>query len=60
MKKYENIAYQNNYSLIGGLDEVGRGCIAGPVVCALVILPKDYNNPEINDSKLLSPKNVNF
>lgn len=56
MKKYEKIAYQQNYRLIGGLDEVGRGCIAGPLVCALVILPKDYNNNQINDSKLLSHK----
>ncbi|MDK2819934.1 MAG: ribonuclease HII [Mycoplasmataceae bacterium] len=56
MKKYEKIAYQQNYQLIGGLDEVGRGCIGGPLVCALVILPVDYDNKEINDSKLLSAK----
>lgn len=56
MKKYEKIAYQQNYQLIGGLDEVGRGCVGGPLVCALVILPKDYDNHEINDSKLLSSK----
>lgn len=56
MKQYEKEAYQNNYKLVGGLDEVGRGCIAGPLVCALVILPKDYDNSEINDSKSLSSK----
>ncbi|MGL4343278.1 MAG: ribonuclease HII [Metamycoplasmataceae bacterium] len=54
MKRYEEKAYQQNYQLIGGLDEVGRGSIAGPLVCAIVILPKDYNNLEINDSKLLT------
>lgn len=37
-----------------GCDEVGRGCIAGPVVAAAVILPFDYQNEEINDSKQLT------
>ncbi len=37
-----------------GCDEVGRGCLAGPVVAAAVILPGDYQNPWINDSKKLS------
>ncbi|WP_339867209.1 ribonuclease HII [uncultured Algoriphagus sp.] len=36
-----------------GCDEVGRGCLAGPVVAAAVILPADYANPWINDSKKL-------
>lgn len=36
-----------------GCDEVGRGCLAGPVVAAAVILPADYENPWINDSKKL-------
>ncbi len=39
-----------------GCDEAGRGCLAGPVVAAAVILPTDYFNSEINDSKLLSEK----
>lgn len=39
-----------------GCDEAGRGCLAGPVVAAAVILPKKYRNPLINDSKKLSPK----
>jgi ribonuclease HII len=39
-----------------GLDEVGRGCLAGPVVAAAVILPKDYSHPVLNDSKKLSAK----
>jgi ribonuclease HII len=37
-----------------GCDEVGRGCLAGPVVAAAVILPKKYRNKQLNDSKLLS------
>jgi ribonuclease HII len=40
-----------------GCDEVGRGCLAGPVVAAAVILPTDYRNPWINDSKKLSKTN---
>lgn len=39
-----------------GCDEAGRGCLAGPVVAAAVCLPKDYHNPQIRDSKKLSPK----
>jgi ribonuclease HII len=37
-----------------GLDEVGRGCLAGPVVAAAVVLPKEYKNPLLNDSKQLT------
>lgn len=37
-----------------GCDEVGRGCIAGPVFAAAVVLPYNYQNEEINDSKQLS------
>ena len=42
-----------------GCDEAGRGCYAGPVFAAAVILPKDFYHPEINDSKLLSPQQRN-
>ena len=38
-----------------GLDEAGRGCLAGPVVAAAVILPEHYDLPGLNDSKKLSP-----
>jgi ribonuclease HII len=38
-----------------GCDEVGRGCLAGPVVAAAVILPKDYAHPLLKDSKQLNP-----
>lgn len=39
-----------------GCDEAGRGCLAGPVVAAAVILPKNFRAPELNDSKKLSHK----
>ena len=48
---------QYQYKLLeAGCDEVGRGCIAGPVVAAAVILPPDYRNKSIIDSKKLSQK----
>lgn len=37
-----------------GIDEAGRGCLAGPVFAAAVILPRDFRNAELNDSKKLS------
>ncbi|MGM0567257.1 MAG: ribonuclease HII [Bacteroidota bacterium] len=40
-----------------GVDEAGRGCLAGPVFAAAVILPKDYHNSLLNDSKKLSKNN---
>ena len=47
-----------NYDIPGtveaGTDEAGRGCIAGPVYAAAVILPADFNDPGLNDSKQLS------
>ena len=39
-----------------GCDEAGRGCLAGPVVAAAVLLPKNFNNKILNDSKQLSTK----
>lgn len=39
-----------------GCDEVGRGCYAGPVCAAAVILPRDFYHPKLNDSKLLTPE----
>ena len=46
--------YSDTEILECGCDEVGRGCIAGPVFAAAVILPYNYQNEEINDSKQLS------
>ena len=56
MKEYENKYYNEGAKYIGGTDEAGRGPLVGPVVCACVVLPKDYENPEINDSKKLTEK----
>lgn len=47
-------SYYNAEAIEAGLDEVGRGCLAGPVVAAAVILPKHYTHPILNDSKQLS------
>ena len=54
LKKYEKEYGQ--YHFICGIDEVGRGPLAGPVVAGAVILPKDCNILYINDSKQLSEK----
>lgn len=43
-----------------GTDEAGRGCLAGPVTAAAVILPDAFDNLTLNDSKLLSKKNRDF
>lgn len=45
-----------SHKIIAGIDEAGRGCIAGPVVAAAVILPKNFKNSLLNDSKQLSEK----
>lgn len=54
MKKYEK--QYAEYEYIAGIDEVGRGPLAGPVVTCAVILPKDCNILHINDSKKLTEK----
>ena len=46
--------------IIAGCDEAGRGCLAGPVVAAAVILPKNFKNKMLNDSKVLSEKKRDF
>jgi ribonuclease HII len=56
MHLFEHNAYQSGYSHIAGVDEAGRGPLAGPVVAAAVILPRDYRNGEIKDSKQLTPR----
>ena len=56
--EYENIYADKGYQFIAGLDEVGRGPLAGPVVAASVILPRGCKLP-VNDSKKLSAEKRN-
>ena len=49
-------SYYHSKLLEAGCDEVGRGCIAGPVVAASIIFPKEYRNDSIKDSKKISHK----
>lgn len=56
MCQYENMYYKNGAKYIAGIDEVGRGPFAGPVLTAAVILPRGFTYPGINDSKKLSVK----
>ena len=52
MSKLLNFKY--NELIEAGCDEAGRGCLAGPVVAAAVILPHDFENELLDDSKKLS------
>lgn len=52
----EEEAYSRGFKCVAGLDEVGRGPWAGPVVAAAVVLPPGVSHPEIKDSKLLTAK----
>ncbi len=58
--QYEQDCYDQGYKLIAGVDEVGRGCLAGPCVVCCCILKPGYYNKEINDSKRLSDKKRRF
>ena len=54
--EYEQNLWNQGYKYICGCDEVGRGCIAGPVyACAIIMDPKS-NIPGVNDSKQISDK----
>ncbi len=57
---YENDLYRQGYKYIAGIDEAGRGCLAGPVVAASVILPNNISIDGVNDSKKLSPAKREF
>ncbi|HHV65211.1 MAG TPA: ribonuclease HII [Peptococcaceae bacterium] len=52
----ESMLYQEGYNLIAGVDEAGRGPLAGPVVAAACILPRKIDLPGLNDSKKLTQK----
>lgn len=58
--KYENELYSSNIKTIGGVDEVGRGPLIGPVVAACVVLPKTFILEGLNDSKKISEKKRNL
>jgi len=49
------LSFWNDYPIIAGVDEAGRGALAGPIVVAAVILPTGFQNSLIQDSKILSP-----
>ena len=53
--KYEKIYWKKGVNLIAGIDEAGRGPLAGPVVAASVIIDKNFDITDINDSKKISP-----
>src|SRR5688572_8590453 len=48
--------YKVKSLLVGGCDEAGRGCLAGPVFAACVILPPKFRHPLLNDSKKMKPE----
>lgn len=52
--RHENLAYKDGATLVGGVDEAGRGPLAGPVVAAVCVLPRDFRHKTLNDSKQLS------
>ena len=54
--EYENMLKEQGYKIVCGVDEAGRGPLAGPVFAAAVILPDDLGDLGINDSKKLSEK----
>ncbi len=56
MYEYENLYYEKGATYIAGVDEAGRGPLAGPVVAAAVILKKDAKLKYVNDSKQLTEK----
>lgn len=56
MSKIERKLRGDGYTAIAGVDEVGRGPLAGPVVAAAVVLPEDFDIIQINDSKKLTEK----
>ncbi|NLT20054.1 MAG: ribonuclease HII [Syntrophomonadaceae bacterium] len=60
MHLFEQEAYQRGFKAVAGIDEVGRGPIAGPVVAGAVILPRNFFLAGVNDSKKLSASKREF
>jgi ribonuclease HII len=54
MDSFECDARRKGYRIVAGIDEAGRGPLAGPVIAAAVILKADYRDPRIDDSKKLT------
>src|SRR5437016_6919273 len=54
--RYEKKLRANGVARIAGIDEAGRGALAGPVVAAAVILPEKFRHRRLNDSKQLAPE----
>ena len=52
-------SYYKKDLIEAGCDEAGRGCLAGPIVAAAVILPENFYHPSLNDSKKISEKKRN-
>ncbi len=56
MDFFESRAYRRGFTVVAGIDEAGGGPLAGPVVAAAVVLPRDYQNGAIRDSKQLTAR----
>ncbi len=56
MREFSLLQYADPQLVEAGCDEAGRGCLAGPVYAAAVILPKDFYHPLLNDSKQLTAR----
>src|SRR5260370_6249963 len=54
--RYEKKLRATGVIRIAGIDEAGRGALAGPVVAAAVVLPEKFRHPKLNDSKQLAPE----
>ena len=59
-RKYERELNEQNITIIGGVDEVGRGPLIGSVIAACVVLPKDFKLEGLTDSKKLSEKKRDY
>ena len=53
--EFETALWEQGIIIVAGVDEVGAGCLAGPVVTAAVVLPREVNIDKLRDSKTLSP-----
>ena len=60
LREYENKLMEDGYQFIGGVDEVGRGPLVGPVVAACCVLSRDFELDGLTDSKKLSEKKRNL